>query len=55
MLRLSRRLIMKIVCVFNICEESIIIKGFEELINNDILSFHGDDCLADILFNLLTT
>ena len=56
MLRSSRRLIIKIVCVFNICEESMIIKSFEELINNDILSFHSDDCLlADTLLIFLTT
>ena len=46
---------MKIVCVCNICEESIILKSFGEVINNnDILSFHIDDCLlADTLFDLL--
>lgn len=54
MLTPSRRLIMKIVCVFNICKESIIINSFEELINDDILNFHSDDCLlADTLFDLL--
>ncbi|XTI85284.1 hypothetical protein V2W45_237770 [Cenococcum geophilum] len=46
---------MKIVCVCNICEESIIIKSFGEVINNNnIIGFNIDDCLlADTLFDLL--
>ena len=46
---------MKIVCICNICEESIITKSFGEVINNnDIISFNIDDCLlADTLFDLL--
>lgn len=46
---------MKIVCVCNICEESIIIKSFGEAINNNIIiSFNIDDCLlADTLLDLL--